>query len=252
MATSNPAFSQDIFAGYSQVYGAERSTVTTVQGTMSKTFLLLAIMSATALWSWHALANDQLQLGVIPIAGIAGFILAMVTIFKPTVAPWTSPVYAAMEGVFLGAISQIVEMRFHKVYPGIALQAVMLTSGTLLGMLFVYANGIIRVTDRLKAGVVMATGALCLFYFASFLLRLFGVTMPFIWSSSIYGIGFSLFVVGLAAFNLLLDFDFIEQAAARQMPKYMEWYGAFGLMVTLVWLYLEMLRLLQKIASNRE
>ena len=175
MATSNPAFSQDIFAGYGQVYGVPRSTVTTVQGTMSKTFLLLAIMSATALWSWHALASDQLQLGVIPIAGIAGFILAMVTIFKPTVAPWTSPVYAAMEGVFLGAISQIVEMKFHKAYPGIALQAVMLTSGTLLAMLFVYANGIIRVTDRLKAGIVMATGAVCLFYFASIILRMFGV-----------------------------------------------------------------------------
>ncbi|MGC8643934.1 MAG: Bax inhibitor-1/YccA family protein [Isosphaeraceae bacterium] len=251
MATSNPAFSQDIFAGYSQVYGVPRSTVTTVQGTMGKTSLLLAIMSATALWSWHTLAAGQLQLGVIPVAGIAGFILAMVTIFKPTVAPWTSPVYAAMEGVFLGAISQMVEMRFHRAYPGIALQAVMLTSGTLLAMLFVYANGIIRVTDKLKAGIVMATGALCLFYFASILLSFFGVTVPFIFSATPYGIAFSLFVVGLAAFNLLLDFDFIEEAAAREMPKYMEWYGAFGLMVTLVWLYLEMLRLLQKIASNR-
>src|SRR5271157_4846684 len=189
VATSNPAFSKDIFAGYDQVYGVPRSTVTTVQGTMAKTFLLLAIMSATALWSFFAVASDQLQLGVIPVAGIAGFILAMVTIFKPTVAPWTSPVYAAMEGVFLGAISQI--------------------------------------------------------------LSLFGVAVPFLFSSSPIGIGFSLFVVGLAAFNLLLDFDFIDQAAERQMPKYMEWYGAFGLMVTLVWLYLEMLRLLSKLANNR-
>ena len=252
MATSNPAFSQDIFAGYDQVYGGARSTVTTVQGTMGKTFLLLAIMTATALWSFHAVKADQLQLGVIPVAGIAGFILAMVTIFKPTVAPWTSPVYAAMEGIFLGAISQIVEMRFGKAYPGIALQAVMLTSGTLLAMLFVYANGIVRVTDRLKSGIVMATGALCLFYFVSMILRLFGVAMPLIWSATPIGIGFSLFVVGLAAFNLLLDFDFIEEAAHRQMPKYMEWYGAFGLMVTLVWLYLEMLRLLQKIAASRD
>ena len=154
----------------------------------------------------------QLQLGVIPVAGIAGFILAMVTIFKPTVAPWTSPVYAAMEGVFLGAISQIVEMRFGKAYPGIALQAVMLTAGTLLLMLFLYANGIIRVTDRLKSGIIMATGALCLFYFLSILLRFFGVTVPFVCSSSPIGIGFSLFVVGLAAFNLLLDFDFIERS----------------------------------------
>ena len=252
MATSNPAFSQDIFAGYNQVYGVPRSTVTTVQGTMAKTFLLLAIMSATALWSFYAVASDQLQLGVIPVAGIAGFILAMVTIFKPTVAPWTSPVYAAMEGVFLGAISQIVELRYGKVYPGIALQAVMLTAGTLLLMIFLYANRIIRVTDRLKSGVIMATGALCLFYFVSMILTLFGVAVPFLFSSSPIGIGFSLFVVGLAAFNLLLDFDFIDQAAERQMPKYMEWYGAFGLMVTLVWLYLEMLRLLSKLANNRD
>jgi uncharacterized YccA/Bax inhibitor family protein len=176
----------------------------------------------------------------------------MVTIFKPTLAPWTSPVYAAMEGVFLGAISQIVELRFGKAYPGIALQAVMLTSGTLLLMVFLYANRIIRVTDQLKAGVIMATGALCVFYFASMLLSLFGVTVPFLFSSTPIGIGFSLFVVGLAAFNLLLDFDFIEEASARQLPKYMEWYGAFGLILTLVWLYLEMLRLLSKVAGSRE
>jgi uncharacterized YccA/Bax inhibitor family protein len=252
VATSNPAFSQDVFAGFDQVYGAPRSTVTTVQGTMSKTFLLLAILSATALWSWHAVASDQLQLGVIPVAGIAGFILAMVTIFKPTVAPWTSPVYAAMEGVFLGAISQIVEQRFGLKYPGIALQAVMLTAGTLLLMIFLYANRIIRVTDRLKSGIIMATGALCLFYMVSLVLGLFGVAVPFLFSATPIGIGFSLFVVGLAAFNLLLDFDFIDEAVARQAPKYMDWYGAFGLMVTLVWLYLEMLRLLSKIAANRD
>ena len=186
VATSNPAFSQDIFAGYGQVYGVPRSTVTTVQGTMSKTFLLLAIMSGTALWAFHAVGANQLQLGVIPVAGIAGFILAMVTIFKPTIAPWTSPVYAAMEGVFLGAISQIVEMQYHLRYPGIALQAVMLTSGTLLLMIFLYANRIIRVTDRLRSGVIMATGALCLFYFVSMILGFFGVAVPFVFSSGPY------------------------------------------------------------------
>ncbi|WP_205679088.1 Bax inhibitor-1/YccA family protein [Aquisphaera insulae] len=252
MATSNPAFSQDMFAGYGQVYGVPRSTVTTVQGTMGKCFLLLGIMTGCALFAFQSMATGSLAPGVLPVAGIAGFVLALVTIFKPTLAPWTSPVYAAMEGVFLGAVSQVVEMRFGKAYPGIALQAVMLTGGTLLMMLFVYGNGIIRVTDRLKSGVIMATGALCLFYVATMLLRLFGVTMPMVYSSSPIGIAFSLFVVGLAAFNLLLDFDFIEEAAARQAPKYMEWYGAFGLMVTLVWLYLEMLRLLQKVASNRD
>jgi uncharacterized YccA/Bax inhibitor family protein len=241
-----------MFAGYEQVYGAPRSMVTTVQGTMSKTFLLLGIMSGTALWAWHALADSQLQLGVVPVAGIAGFVLAIVTIFKPTLAPWTSPIYAAMEGVFLGAVSQLVEMQAPQLYRGIALQAVMLTAGTLLVMLFLYGSRIIRVTERLKAGIIMATGALCLFYFVSFLLMMFGVSVPFIFSSTRIGIGFSLFVVGLAAFNLLLDFDFIEEAARRQAPKHMEWYGAFGLILTLVWLYLELLRLLQKVAANRD
>jgi uncharacterized YccA/Bax inhibitor family protein len=133
---------------------------------------------------------------------------------------------------------------------GIAMQAVSLTLGVLFVMLFVYATGLIRVTEKLKTGIVAATGAVCLFYFVSIVLRMFGVQMPF-FGSSIYGIGFSLFVVGLAAFNLLLDFDFIEKGSQSDAPKYMEWYGAFGLMVTLVWLYLEILRLLMKLADRR-
>jgi uncharacterized YccA/Bax inhibitor family protein len=133
---------------------------------------------------------------------------------------------------------------------GIALQAVSLTVGTLLIMLFLYGSRLIRVTERLKAGIIMATGAVCLFYVVTMVLSLFGVAVPLIFSATPAGIGFSLFVVGLAAFNLLLDFDFIEEAARREAPKYMEWYGAFGLIVTLVWLYLELLRLLQKINSR--
>jgi len=252
VASGNPAFSQDMFAGYEQVYGAPRSTVMTVQGTMSKTFLLLAILSGAGLWSWNAMGNGQLAPPVIGVAALVGFVLALVTIFKPTVSPWTSPIYAAMQGVFLGGLSQVIEMRFHKVYPGIALQAVSLTVGTLLIMLFLYGSGTIRVTERLKSGIIMATGAVCLFYVVSMLLSLFGVSMPLIFSATPLGIGFSLFVVGLAAFNLLLDFDFIEEGSRREAPKYMEWYGAFGLIVTLVWLYLEMLRLLQKIAASRD
>lgn len=249
MATSNPAFSQDMFAGYDQVYGQPRSMVTTVQGTMSKTFLLLAILSGTGLWAYHSMGAGRLAAPVVGVSAIAGFILAMITIFKPTISPWTAPVYAAMEGVFLGALSQIVQMRFPQA-PGIALQAVSLTVGTLLVMLFLYASGIVKVTERLKAGIMMATGAVCLFYVISMLLGFFGVSVPLIFSATPAGIGFSLFVVGLAAFNLLLDFDFIEEAARREAPKYMEWYGAFGLIVTLVWLYLELLRLLQKMNSR--
>jgi uncharacterized YccA/Bax inhibitor family protein len=122
----------------------------------------------------------------------------------------------------------------------------------LMIMLFLYASRLIRVTDKLRLGIIMATGALGLFYFISILLRMFGVEVPLLFSNSIYGVGFSLFVVGLAAFNLLLDFDFIEKAAASEAPKYMEWYGAFGLMVTLIWLYLEILRLLMKLSSQRD
>jgi uncharacterized YccA/Bax inhibitor family protein len=153
--------------------------------------------------------------------------------------------------VFLGALSQVIELRFHERYPGIAMQAVTLTVGVLAMMLFVYATGMIRVTDKLRAGIVMATGGLCLFYLITIVLSFFRVEMPLVFSSSPLGIGFSLFVVGLASFNLLLDFDFIDQAARAEAPKYMEWYGAFGLIVTLVWLYLEILRLLQKLADRR-
>jgi uncharacterized YccA/Bax inhibitor family protein len=253
VASSNPAFSQDLFAGYGQVYGADRARgmVTTVQGTVGKTFLLLAILSFTALWSWNAVASGTFPMAVLPISAIGGFIVAMITIFRPTAAPITGPIYAAVEGLFLGALSQFIEMRYSVKAPGIALQAVILTCGTLFFMLFVYQTRLIRVTAKLQAAIVAATGALALFYVVTMLLSFLGVAMPLVWSSTPYGIGFSLFVVGLAAFNLLLDFDFIERAAYAGAPKYMEWYGAFGLMVTLVWLYLEILRLLQKLADRR-
>jgi uncharacterized YccA/Bax inhibitor family protein len=252
VATSNPAFSKDIFPGYEQVYGVPASTTMTVQGTVGKTFVMLAILMATAAWAWQATAGQTLAVGLLAVAGIGGFIVAMITMFKPTVAPWTAPLYAALEGVLLGAISQVVEMRYGARVPGIAMQAVSLTCGVLFIMLFLYATRIIRVTDKLRMGIVVATSALCLFYLVSMLLGVFGVGVPLLFSATKFGIGFSLFVVGLAAFNLLLDFDFIENASASQAPKYMEWYGAFGLMVTLVWLYLEILRLLMKLASQRD
>jgi uncharacterized YccA/Bax inhibitor family protein len=255
VATSNPAFSRDLFPGYEQVYGVPRSTTMTVQGTIGKTFVLLVILFATALWSWNAIAAGQVAFGILAVSAIAGFILAMITIVKPTAATWSAPLYAAAEGVFLGAISQVIQLQYGEKFPGaggIIMQAVSLTCGVLMIMLFVYATRLIRVTDKLKTGIVVATGALCLFYLISMLLRLFGVGVPLLFSSTPLGIGFSLFVVGLAAFNLLLDFDFIEQAAHSQAPRYMEWYGAFGLMVTLIWLYLEILRLLMKLANQRE
>jgi uncharacterized YccA/Bax inhibitor family protein len=254
VGSSNPAFSRELFAGYEQVYGVPRSLTTTVQGTVAKTFLLLAILSATALWSWNATGEGQLPAALLGISAIGGLVVAMITIFRPQSAPVTAPLYAALEGVFLGALSQIVDLQTKVRFPGtggIAMQAVTLTCGVMLLMLLVYGTGIIRVTEKLKAGIVMATGALCLFYLVTLVLGFFGVMMPLVFSSSPLGIGFSAFVVGLAAFNLLLDFDFIEQAARHQAPKYMEWYGAFGLIVTLVWLYLEILRLLRKLSDQR-
>jgi uncharacterized YccA/Bax inhibitor family protein len=247
-----------MFAGYDQVYGTSRTNVTTVQGTMGKTFLLLAILSATGLWSWNEVGSGQLPMGVVVGAAIAGFVTSLVTIFKPTFAPWTAPVYAAMEGVFLGGLSQVIDAQVRAQqglqgqFQGIALQAVSLTIGVTLVMLFLYATGMIRVTEKLRSGIMMATGAVCLFYLVAMVVRLFGYTPPLIWAATPMGIGFSLLVVGLAAFNLLLDFDFIEEAARREAPKYMEWYGAFGLMVTLIWLYLEILRLLSKLANSRD
>jgi uncharacterized YccA/Bax inhibitor family protein len=256
VATSNPAFSQDIFAGYEQVYGAPRTTTMTVQGTVGKTFALLAILIATGIWSWNATASGQLAFGALLGSMLGGFVVAMITIFRPTAAPWSAPLYAACEGVFLGSLSQIIDVQYGvKVrgvaLNGIAMQAASLTCGVMFVMLFLYATRIIRVTDKLRAGIVMATGALCMFYLVAVVLSMFRVEVPLIFSSSLYGIGFSLFVVGLAAFNLLLDFDFIEHCARSGAPKYMEWYGAFGLMVTLVWLYLEILRLLRKLADQR-
>ena len=252
MATGNPAFSNDVFAGYDQVYGAPRSTVMTVQGTIGKSFALLAILSATAIWSWTATVHGEIQMIVLPAAFIAATILAVVTIFKPTLSPWTAPIYAAFEGVALGMLSALIEHSgMRGTYPGIAIQAVSLTCGTMFCMLFVYATGMIKVTDKLRAGVVAATGAICLFYFFSIMLSMFGVAVPFLRTPSLLGVGISLVIVGVAAFNLLLDFDFIEKGARSQAPKYMEWYGAFGLMVTLVWLYLEMLRLLQQLQSRQ-
>jgi len=254
VATSNPAFSNDMFAGYEQVYGASRSTTMTVQGTAVKTLILLAVMAATAIWSWRELASGNIAGGVVAISGIGGFVVALITIFKPTAAPITAPIYAAFEGVFLGAISQMIEQRYGgrvEGAGGIVMQAVSLTGGVLFVMMFVYATRIIRVTEKLQMAIVVATGALALFYVVAMLMRMFGFGTMGVFAATPIGIGFSLFVVGLAAFNLLLDFDFIEKSAQREAPKFMEWYGAFGLLVTLIWLYMEILRLLMKLADRR-
>jgi uncharacterized YccA/Bax inhibitor family protein len=244
-----------MIAGYGQVYGVERTrgVVATVQGAVSKTFLLAAILSFTALYAYKYVGTPQFPVILLPVSLIVGLIVMMVTMFKPTAAPVTAPLYAACEGVILGVISRYYDIAFAHKYPGgIALQAVILTGGTLFVMLFVYATRLVRVNDKLRAGIIIATGALGLFYLVTMILRLFHVQMPLVWSTSPLGIGFSVLVVGLAALNLLLDFDFIEGAAYAGAPKFMEWYGAFGLMLTLIWLYVEILVLLAKLAMSQQ
>jgi uncharacterized YccA/Bax inhibitor family protein len=245
LQTNNPAFSQNFAQNFD--YAGTRSGTMTVQGTALKTMVLLAIAMGTAYFAWVNTEKGSLDNGFLIGSLIGGFVVALITMFKPTLAPWTSPVYAALQGIFLGAVSRVVDLK----YPGIAIQAVALTGGVTFVMLFVYVTGIIRVTGQLVSAIVAATGAIALVYLVSLLMQLFGARMPFIFDSSPIGIAFSVFVVGLAAFNLLLDFDFIERGSQAGLSKTMEWYGAFGLMVTLVWLYLEVLRLLQKVYGRR-
>ncbi len=249
MRTANPALNDRTFDQFDVAYGAERSDVMTLQGTVTKTGLLLLILVAAGAFTWGQTYQASSQASVAPwiIGGlIGGLIFGLVTAFKPSAAPYTAPIYAACEGLFLGAISAIFEM----MYEGIVVQAVGLTFGTLAALLIAYTSRIIKPTENFKLGIVAATGGIMLLYLASFILGFFNMGIPMIHSSGPIGIGFSVVVVIIAALNLVLDFDFIETGAERGAPKYMEWYGAFGLLVTLVWLYIEILRLLAKLRDR--
>ena len=246
--TSNPALGSNTFNGLSdsQYGGAiDAASRMTLSGTVNKTGILLVCAIATAGWTWHQFlqTRDMADVAPLMLAGlIGGFICAMVTVFKKEWSPVTAPVYALLEGLALGGISAAFDLR----YPGIGIQAVSLTFGTLLVLLLGYSSGLIKVTQKFRLGVVAATGGIALFYVMQMLLGFFGVRFAAINGSGVIGIGFSLIVVAVAALNLVLDFDFIESGVQSGAPKYMEWYGAFGIMVTLVWLYLEILRLLAK------
>jgi len=217
----------------------------TVGGTVNKTAMLLALTMITAVYTWgrfnqtHDPASVQ---GLMIIGLVGGLIVAMITVFKTQAAPYTAPVYALLEGLFLGGVSAMFEARM----PGVVIQAVGLTFGTLFCLLAAYRSGLIKATENFKLGVVAATGGICLLYLVNIVMGLFGHSIGFIHESGTFGILFSAFVVVIAALNLVLDFDFIERGAEQGAPKYMEWYGAFGLLVTLIWLYLEILRLLGK------
>jgi uncharacterized YccA/Bax inhibitor family protein len=237
MRTSNPALGANAFDVSDAT--TERMTLT---GTVNKTGLLLLILIATTAWSWST--NNPLWIAV---GAVGGFIVALVTIFKKQWSAITAPLYAALEGLMMGGVSAAFEAQ----YPGVVLQAVMLTFGTLAALLAAYSTGLIKVSQNFKLGVVAATGGIAIFYLVSMVLGFFHINMPLIYGNGAVSIGFSVVVVIVAALNLILDFDFIAASASQGAPKYMEWYAAFGLMITLVWLYLEVLRLLSKLRNRR-
>lgn len=221
----------------------------TIEGTVNKAFITLIILLGSAFSTWMLYFDGY---NVVPMAiggALVGLILALIVSFAPKAAPFLVPVYAVAEGMFLGAISAQFEQRIE---PGITLNAILLTMGVFFALLIAYKTRLIKATENFKLGVVAATGGIALVYLINFILGFFGMQVPFLHESSWIGIGISVVIVIIAALNLVLDFDFIENGAAQGAPKYMEWYGAFGLMVTLVWLYLEIIRLLAKLAASRD
>ena len=241
MRTGNPTLSEKSFRV--EYAGTDAMTIS---GTVNKTAILLLLLTITFMWSWKRVMAFGDMAAIFPwLIGslILSIVFLLVTIFKKTASPISAPGYALAEGVLLGAISAVFELQ----YPGIVFQVVVLTFGTLFALLAAYKSGIIKATENFKLGVVAATEGIALVYLASIVMSFFGGGFGFIHDSGPIGIGFSVFVVIIAALNLVLDFDFIEAGAERGAPKYMEWYGAFGLLVTLIWLYIEILRLLSKL-----
>lgn len=248
MRTANPALNDKSFSDV--IPSRDGTEVMTIDGTVNKTAVLLIIAFATAVVSWKSYFDGDLSAaqGFMIIGALGGFVLSLITIFKQSASPITAPIYAAFEGLFIGGISATFEAQ----YPGIVIQAISLTFGVAFALLMVYKSKLISVTDNFRMGLLAATGGIAIIYLLSFILSFFGISMPLIHESTGLGILFSLIVVTIAALNLVLDFDFIEKASeSGKAPKYMEWYGAFGLLVTLVWLYIEILRLLAKMKDRR-
>jgi uncharacterized YccA/Bax inhibitor family protein len=255
MRTANPALNDSAFekaaSGWAPPTGQPHDLRVTDRmtfgGTLSATAVCAAVLMAAAFVGWNAVEQDPFGNTSLPgwifLPLIGGLGVAVLTIFKPHLARFTAPVYSALQGLLVGAISAI----YNAAYDGIVLQAVGLTAAVLAIMIFLYATRIIEVTNKLRTGIVAATGAVAIVYLVSIVVSLFGGEVPMIHDAGLIGIGFSLVVVAIAAFNLLLDFDLIENGVRHGAPPYMEWYAAFGLIVTLVWLYLEILRLLAKL-----
>ena len=241
--SGNPALNSKAFTSVPNRRGAELNDVMTIKGTVDKTAMGLFLLIFSGYYSF----NPEMTY-LIPIGVFGGLIVAIITIFKKEWSPYTVPLYAILEGLALGSISYM----FNESYEGIVVQAIGLTLGILISLLLAYRSGIIKATENFKLGVFAATGGIFLLYFVSFIMSFFGSGISVLdpSNSSLMSIGISLFIVVIASLNLVIDFDFIEEGAEKGVPKYMEWYGAFGLLVTLVWLYLEILKLLSKLRSR--
>lgn len=247
--SGNPTLSQKIFSR--SVDDSSLETMT-VRGTINKFGFMMFMVIGGAAYTWRLFyqgAPDTMN--IFMMVGIfGGLICAIAITFKPTWAPYLAPAYGLLEGFFLGGISAIMNQAFATKYPGLVMQAVGLTFGVAIAMFLLYNFRIIKATEKFKSIIISATMGIFVFYLISMVVRMFGVDMPFMYDSSALGIGISLFVIAIAALNLILDFDMIERGAAQGAPKFMEWYGAFGLLVTIVWLYIEILKLLSRLGRK--
>jgi uncharacterized YccA/Bax inhibitor family protein len=246
--SGNPAVSEKAFKNTT---GFDYSNAMTIRGTMNKFGFMFLMVMGTAYYSWSEFAAGGNVQPLIWTGALGGFVVALVIIFKKEWSPWLAPLYALLQGLFLGAVSAYYNEAFAAKAPNIIMNAVGLTFGTVIAMYVLYNAKIIQATEKFKAIIFTATAGIAIFYLIAFVLRMFNVQMAFLHEGSTLGIGFSLVVVAIAALNLILDFDMIERGAEAGAPKYMEWYGAFGLTVTIVWLYLEILRLLSKLSSRK-
>jgi uncharacterized YccA/Bax inhibitor family protein len=246
--SGNPTLGEKAFQSVGTSTGDQSMTI---QGTLQKFGFMLIMLMGTAFYAWKEFQGHGNVMPLMWTGLIGGFVLALVIVFKKNWSPYLAPAYALLQGLFIGTISAMYNDMFAEKAPNLIMNAVGLTLGTAVAMYVLYSMRIIRATERFKSIIFVATAGIAIFYLIAMVLRLFGVEIAFLHEGSLLGIGFSLFVVAIAALNLILDFDMIEQGAAQGAPKFMEWYGAFGLMVTIVWLYLEILRLLSKLSDRR-
>lgn len=248
--SGNPTLSEKMFRkSLDQSYDGTM----TARGAINKFGFLLFMVLGGAAFTWNLFYTGQpsLMTTMMFTGMIGGLIVALITIFKQSWSPFLAPAYGILEGLFLGAVSAMINDAFADKYPGIVMQAVGLTFGVAIAVFLLYNFRVIKATQRFKSIIMSATMGIALFYLITWILRMFNVDMPFMYNSSPLGIGISLFVCAIAALNLILDFDMIERGQEMGAPKYMEWYGAFSLLVTIVWLYIEILKLLSRLASSR-